>query len=62
MKQGMYSNIPDAVYHAGPCDTTSASASILATLYQQLPLHAWTAHPKLNPKYEACKRKFALSK
>jgi hypothetical protein len=52
MKQGMYSSIPDEVYHKDPCDTPSASASILATLYQQSPLHAWTAHPRLNPNYE----------
>jgi PDDEXK-like uncharacterized protein DUF3799 len=39
-------------YHAGPDDTPRLSASIATILCTRTPLHAWTAHPKLNPYYE----------
>lgn len=39
-------------YHADPCTTPSLSSSIAKILDRQSPLHAWTAHPRLNPRYE----------
>jgi hypothetical protein len=39
-------------YHAGPDDTPRLSASIATILCTRTPLHAWTAHPRLNPYYE----------
>jgi len=44
--------IPAADYHADPCEVPSLSASIAHLLISKSPLHAWTAHPKLNPDYE----------
>ncbi len=48
-KPGFYSAIPDAEYHGDPCPAPSASASLLHKLSSRSPLHAWHAHPKLNP-------------
>jgi hypothetical protein len=50
---GVYPNIPEAAYHADCADGISASASILKKVYLQSPLHAWHAHPKLNPDFES---------
>ena len=44
--------IPAADYHADPCEKPSLSASIAHTLVARTPLHAWSAHPKLNPNWE----------
>jgi hypothetical protein len=38
-------------YHADPCPEPSLSSSIAKILLTQSPLHAWLAHPRLNPKY-----------
>lgn len=39
-------------YHADPCPTPSLSSSLIKILAQETPLHAWTAHPRLNPLFE----------
>lgn len=39
-------------YHADPCPAPSLSASIIHVLCSQSPLHAWAAHPKLNPDWQ----------
>ena len=39
-------------YHADPCPAPSLSSSVARTLLGYSPLHAWTAHPKLNPAVE----------
>lgn len=36
-------------YHADPCEAPSLSSSIAQLLVNESPLHAWTAHPRLNP-------------
>ena len=41
--------IPAAIYHADPCVEPSLSASIAKKLCLASPLHAWHAHPRLNP-------------
>ena len=41
--------IPAAAYHADPCPAPSLSASIAKKLCLASPLHAWHAHPRLNP-------------
>jgi hypothetical protein len=41
-----------ADYHADPAAVPSLSASIAHVLYTRSPLHAWTAHPKLNPGHQ----------
>lgn len=38
-------------YHSDPCAKPSLSNSIAQIILTQSPLHAWLAHPKLNPKY-----------
>jgi hypothetical protein len=49
---GIYPNVPERAYHADPAEGISASASVLKTLYNKSPEHAWTLHPKLNPDWE----------
>lgn len=48
---GIHPGIPAEDYHADPCDKPSLSASIAHVLTAASPLHAWTAHPRLNPLY-----------
>ena len=38
-------------YHAGVDERPRLSASIAHVLWAKTPLHAWTAHPRLNPYY-----------
>lgn len=39
-------------YHADPCEEPSLSASIASIICSRSPLHAWAAHPKLNPDFK----------
>jgi hypothetical protein len=39
-------------YHADPTDAPALSAHIAHLLVNSTPLHAWAAHPKLNPDFE----------
>lgn len=38
-------------YHADPCPDPSLSSSIAKVLVSRSPLHAWIAHPRLNPNF-----------
>lgn len=38
-------------YHQDPCPAPSLSSSIARLLIASSPLHAWTAHPRLNPAW-----------
>ena len=59
-KAGVY-DISGSDYHADPCEVPSLSASIVKIIWEKSPLHAWLAHPKLNPDYEPDnKRQFDL--
>jgi hypothetical protein len=40
-------------YHADPCPTPALSNSIIKPLLNKSPLHAWMAHPRLNPNYRS---------
>jgi len=61
MEPGIYSDISEDIYHGDPCDVPSLSASIAKIIWEKSPLHAWLAHPKLNPDYEPDnKRQFDL--
>ena len=51
MTPGIHILSADA-YHADPAPAPSLSSSIASILLNQSPLHAWMAHPKLNPKYQ----------
>ena len=44
-------DLPADIYHADPCERPSLSASIAKKLISESPLHAWTAHPRLNPNF-----------
>lgn len=57
MKPGRHREITQEMYHADPCPTPSLSSHIATLLVERSPRHAWTAHPKLNPKYEPDQRK-----
>ena len=56
MKPGLHRALPEAAYHADPCETPSLSASVARILIARSPDHAWTAHPRLNPAYRAAER------
>lgn len=43
-----FHDLTAAQYHADPCAFPSLSSSVAATLVNKSPLHAWTAHPRLN--------------
>lgn len=49
---GLYLEFPEKEYHADPCPEPSASRSVLKTIHERTPRHAWTVHPRLNPDYE----------
>jgi hypothetical protein len=52
MTPGVYDLSSDQ-YHADELgDTPTLSASLANVLLQQSPMHAWAAHPKLNPDFE----------
>jgi hypothetical protein len=62
MKPGIY-DMPAEAYHADPCPIPSLSSSVARTLLARSPKHAWTEHPRLNPRYESEEKKeFDLGK
>lgn len=48
---GIYPGFPEADYFADPCVKPSLTQSVAKILLDQSPLHAWHAHPRLNPDY-----------
>ena len=48
---GVYA-MPEAEYHADPCPEPSLSSHVASILLNRSPLHAWVAHPRLNPHFE----------
>ena len=60
---GVHLDMPEDQYHSDPCERPSLSSSLGKVILSQSPLHAWTAHPRLNPDFEtANERKFDLGK
>lgn len=51
-KPGIYPAISSADYFADPCPAPSLTQSVAKILLEQSPLHAWHAHPRLNPDYQ----------
>lgn len=47
-----FSFVPEAEYHLDPCPEPSLSSSVARILCSQSPIHAWAAHPRLNPDYQ----------
>lgn len=52
-KPGIYQAVAAADYFEDPCPEPSLTQSIAKILISQSPLHAKTAHPRLNPDFEA---------
>lgn len=52
LTEGIHPDVPEAVYHADPAETPSASSSILKIILDQSPEHARFAHPRLSPAYD----------
>lgn len=50
-KPGIYPAVSSAEYFADPCPTPSLTQSIAKLLIDRSPLHAWHAHPRLNPDF-----------
>ncbi len=51
LKPGIYYDVKPEDYQADPAPVPSLSASIAKILINESPLHAWQAHPKLNPGF-----------
>lgn len=51
IEPGFHYDIPDADYHRDPCEEPSLSSGVARLLIERSPLHAWTAHPRLNPRF-----------
>lgn len=49
-KPGIYEMTAEK-YHADPCKHPSLSSSVATELLTRSPLHAWTIHPRLNPRF-----------
>jgi hypothetical protein len=49
---GVHAGVPEADYHADPAPEPSLSCSVAELLLRRSPLHAWVAHPRLNPEPE----------
>lgn len=49
---GIYLDVAANDYHADPCPAPSLTQSIAKILLDRSPLHAWHAHPRLNPHYQ----------
>lgn len=49
-KPGVY-DLSDDQYHADPSAVPSLSRSVAVEIIERSCLHAWTAHPRLNPDY-----------
>jgi hypothetical protein len=51
-KPGIYPDISAADYHNDPCPAPSFSQSLGKILLENSALHAWYAHPRLNPDWQ----------
>lgn len=49
-KAGIYPEITEEEYHADPCVEISASRSLIKTIVERTPKHAFTQHPRLYTK------------
>ena len=48
---GIYTDFPVDQYRADPCPQPSLTQSIAKVILDHSPLHAWHAHPRLNPRF-----------
>lgn len=52
IEAGIHLNMPTATYFADPCPRPSLTQSVAKILLDRSPLHAWHAHPRLNPDWK----------
>lgn len=57
LQPGLHFGVSDEDYHADPAPRPSLSSSLARLILNRSPLHAWTAHPRLNPMWEPVDRK-----
>ena len=58
LEAGIHFGVPEADYHADTLLPVPTLSSTLARLVlARSPLHAWTAHPRLNPDFEPTEKK-----
>jgi hypothetical protein len=50
---GFFPAMTAADYHGDPCPAPSLTQSVAKILLERSPLHAWHAHPRLNPDWQA---------
>lgn len=50
-KPGIYKDFSEMAYFADPCPKPSVTQSLAKIILESSPLHAWHAHPRLNPDY-----------
>lgn len=50
-KPGIYTDFPTDAYFRDPMPEPSLTQSVAKIMLEQSPLHAWYAHPRLNPDY-----------
>ncbi len=54
LQPGIHPNISEKDYHADNlCEEPTLSRSLACRLVDDSPFHAWSAHPRLNPAYQA---------
>lgn len=49
--EGIYANMPVSDYFADPTPAPSLNQSLVKIILDKSPLHAWYAHPRLNPDF-----------
>jgi len=49
--------LTDREYHGDPAPVPSLSSTLARLILDRSPLHAWTAHPRLNPDWQPTERK-----
>jgi len=52
LPNGLHFGITDEAYHGDPAERPSLSSTLARLILDRSPLHAWTAHPRLNPNWE----------
>ncbi len=52
-KPGLYPDMPVGDYFEDPCPFPSFTQSLAKIVLEKSPLHAWYAHPRLNPDFRA---------
>ncbi|NDV52138.1 PD-(D/E)XK nuclease-like domain-containing protein [Salipiger sp. PrR003] len=54
---GVHYGVSDDAYHADPAPRPSLSSTLARVVLDHSPLHAWWAHPRLNPDFEPVEKK-----